>query len=112
MAVTERGLQRAVREAIGAHPDRVVLWRNNVGVAQHWDQRSGRVHSVAYGLAVGSGDLIGITNEGRFVSLELKAQSGRMRPEQVQWAANIRRMGGIAEVVRSEDDALRAVGLL
>jgi hypothetical protein len=68
------------------------------------------------GLAVGSGDLIGwrstvITGQhvgqtlAVFTSLELKTASGRVRPEQRQWAEVVTAHGGIAGIVRSTAEA-------
>lgn len=46
---------------------------------------------------------------GRFFALEVKAERGRIRPEQTTWLALVRRMGGFAAVVRSEDEARAAL---
>ena len=69
-----------------------------------------------FGLAVGSGDLIGyrrvtITPEmvGRdvavFLSCEAKTEKGAIREEQFRWAAHINSVGGIAVIARSLDAA-------
>lgn len=69
-----------------------------------------------FGLAVGSGDLIGyrrvtITPEmvGRdvavFLSCEVKTEKGPVREEQYRWAAHINSVGGIAVIARSLDAA-------
>ena len=69
-----------------------------------------------FGLAVGSGDLIGyrrvtITPEmvGRdvavFLSCEVKTEKGAIREEQFRWAAHINSVGGIAVIARSLDAA-------
>ena len=69
-----------------------------------------------FGLAVGSGDLIGyrrvtITPEmvGRdvavFLSCEVKTEKGAIREEQLRWAAHINSVGGIAVIARSLDAA-------
>lgn len=74
-----------------------VLWRNNVGTAEHWTPRG--VQRVRYGLAEGSADLVGIIG-GRFVAVEVKAHDGRIAAEQEQWLALVRRNGGFATVLR------------
>lgn len=105
------------------------LFRNNVG--QAWQ---GRVieqgHSylvladprpVRFGLASGSGDLIGLRSYiiqpedvGRtvavFTSVEGKRNRGPVRDDQHAWARFIRGAGGIAGVARSVDDAERLIG--
>ncbi len=86
------------------------LFRNNTGVLM--DHRG---VPVRFGLATGSGDLIGLrsiavrpehvgTAIGQFVSIELKRGSGKPTDAQVAWLDMVRRYGGIAGVVRSIDD--------
>ena len=97
----------AVRLALGSAVD-LVLWRNNCGVAEHWDGHD--VSRVRYGLAAGSSDLVGVlAPHGRWFALELKTASGRVTPEQTQWLSLVRRMGGFACVVRSVDEAKAAL---
>lgn len=97
----------AVRLALGADAG-VVMFRNNCGVAEHWNGRD--VERVRYGLAPGSADLVGLlAPEGRWFALELKTAKGRVTPEQVQWLSLVRRMGGFGAVVRSVDEAKAAV---
>jgi hypothetical protein len=104
--MTERDIQAAIRLALGARRD-VVLWRNNVGLAEHHGQR------VRYGLTEGSADLIGLVRMasglGRFFALEIKTLKGRLQPAQKMWLELVRDYGGFAAVVRSEDEAVAAV---
>jgi len=100
--VTEGHIQDAIRVALSSEPD-LVLWRNNVGVAEH--QRGARVR---YGLAPGTADLVGCLG-GRFVALEVKTATGRLSPEQRSWALVVRRFGGFVAVVRSVDEARAAI---
>jgi hypothetical protein len=108
--MSERDLQHDVRLALG-RIEGLVLWRNNCGVAEHWNGRN--VSRVVYGLAKGSADLVGIVRAengiGRFVALELKALRGRETPEQRQWLALVRAVGGYSAVVRSVDEAVAAI---
>lgn len=78
----ESFLQRDVRLRLGADAD-IAVWRNNVGVAE-FVSPAGLVQRVAYGLAPGSSDLIGLVSfiveprhvgkrVARFIGLELKA---------------------------------------
>lgn len=101
----ESAIQDAIRLALGTEPG-LVLWRNNVGTAEHWTERG--TQRVRYGLAPGSADLVGICG-GRFIALEVKTPAGRVAPEQVQWLALVRRQGGFAAVVRSVEEARAAI---
>lgn len=58
------------------------------------------------GLAPGSADLIGLTATGRFLSIEVKAERGRLTTEQTAWLDMVRRFGGAGGVARSVDDFL------
>lgn len=46
---------------------------------------------------------------GRFVSLEAKQEGGRVSPLQLRRIAEIREAGGLAEVVRTLEDAKKIV---
>lgn len=72
------------------------------------------------GLCVGSADIIGwrrvdITADmvgqrvAVFVGLEVKAAKGRATEAQVRFLTNLREAGGIAAIVRSPEDAERAL---
>lgn len=74
-----------------------MLWRNNVGF-----DAARKVH---YGLCIGSADLIGIY-KGQFVALEVKTKNGTLSPEQELFLSLVRRLGGLAAVVRSPQQAL------
>lgn len=109
--LSEAEVMRKVRFEVGQHPERAVLWRNNVGTAMHFDKRTGTIHPVEYGLAPGSSDLVGLTCEGQFVALELKRErGGRVEPEQEMYLELVRKLGGIAGVARSAAEAKRVLG--
>lgn len=126
----ERQLLREIHLALGSLPD-VRLFRNQVGVGF-----CGRVvatpepgtfvlknaQRVSMGLAVGSGDLLGwqslvITPSmvgmriARFLSVEVKAQSGRPSPEQLNWLQRVQEAGGCAMVARSAEECLAGLVL-
>ena len=66
----------------------------------------------SFGLAVGSGDLIGWTirdGVAVFTSLELKAPKGRLREGQAEWDAAVRAAGGLSGIVRSVDEARKVI---
>lgn len=103
--MSEKDIQNAIRIAVSRLPG-VVMWRNNTGIAEHWNGRN--VERVAYGLGKGSADLVGIV-DGRFVALEIKTERGRVSPEQQVWLDLVNARGGYGAVVRSTDEAVAAV---
>lgn len=97
---TEKGLMLRIRAALAVEPG-VLIWRNNVGVD------AGR--GIRYGLGVGSADLVGLVmvrGLGVFLGVEVKTETGRVRPEQERWRRTVDRHGGIAIIARSPEDAL------
>lgn len=81
----------------------IVLLRNNSGSLP--DPKTGRW--IKYGVgSPGGSDLIGWNKEGRFCAVEVKVPKGRVRPEQVQFIAAVRRGGGYAGIARSVEDAI------
>jgi len=112
--VTEQQIQQHIRLTCSTGSTR--LFRNNTGTLR--DQHG---RPVSFGLCKGSADLIGwttrtITQEmvgqriAVFTSIEVKAASGRLRPEQRQWLDAVQAAGGIAGVARSVDDARALLG--
>jgi len=81
------------------------VWRQNTGALQ---DKSGRL--VRYGLCVGSSDVIGICPDGRFLAIEVKAQGGRVTPEQVKFLDAVKAKGGRAGVARCVEDAIAILG--
>lgn len=57
------------------------------------------------GLVNGQGDYIGFSKDGKFISLELKTETGTIRPEQITFIDAVNRSGGIAGICRTEEDA-------
>jgi hypothetical protein len=49
----------------------------------------------------GSADILGILPGGRFLAVECKAPDGRLSPEQRQFLADIKALGGMAIVAKS-----------
>jgi hypothetical protein len=70
-----------------------------------WSNPSGAVRIrpgkfMSFGLK-GSSDILGVLPGGRFLAVEVKAQGGRLSPEQRQFLETIRGLGGLPLVVRS-----------
>ena len=106
---SEQSIQQHIRLRCSTGPVR--LFRNNTGTLR--DQRG---RPVTFGLAKGSADLIGWTTRtitadmvgqriAVFTSIEVKAPTGRVSPEQRQWLEAVQAAGGVAGVVRSVEDA-------
>lgn len=63
-----------------------------------------------FGLCIGSSDLIGLTDKGRFFAIEVKTDTGRASKEQKIFIAQIIKQGGLAGIARSPAEALAIVG--
>jgi hypothetical protein len=82
-------------------------WRNSVGSVQI---RPGQWYKFG---KIGSSDILGLLPGGRFFAAECKAPDGRLSPEQRQFLADIKALGGMAVVAKSWQDidqALREAG--
>ncbi len=98
--MTEGDIMREIMIALSAAG--ALIFRNNCGVLL---DRNGR--PVKFGLAVGSGDLIGIwPPDGKFISIEVKKPGKKADPKQTAFIDAVRRKGGIAGVATSVDEAL------
>ncbi len=88
------------------------IFRNNVGQTFYTDVKTGQKRIVRYGLAQGSGDLIGIRpvtitpdmvgqTIGQFVSIEVKQPHKKNNVSKAQdaWRAMVNDNGGLAAVV-------------
>lgn len=96
----ETRLQNQIRLAVSEQCPHVTLWRNSVGTFKTQDGKW-----VQAGLPPGSADLIGICN-GRFVAIEVKLPGQKPRPDQVQFLEHVKKMGGIAGVATSPEEAI------
>ena len=92
-------------KALRAHP--AVAWceRMNSGAA--------RIGSrfVRFGFK-GCPDVLGQLRDGCLLGVEVKAKTGRLRPEQTIFLERIRGAGGVAFVARDLRDVLRELGTL
>lgn len=92
-----------VLKALVTHP--AVAWceRMNSGAA-----RIG-ARFVRFGFK-GCPDVLGQLRDGRLLGVEVKSQTGRLRPEQAVVLERIREAGGVAFVARDLRDVLRELG--
>lgn len=81
-----------------------LLMRNNVGMAVTKDGRH-----IKYGLGVGSPDLVGWTNTGRFVGAEIKEGRGVLSKEQLNFLKRINECGGLGIVAYDQEDVKKCL---
>ena len=112
----ETKIQRLIMMALS--DSGCTVWRNETG--QFWTGRIvhkdpggnvtlGNARPIPCGLCVGSADLIGITDDGRFLAVEVKTATGRISKEQKTFIDHVNLMGGVAGVARSVEDALEII---
>ena len=89
-----------VLKALRAHP--AVSWaeRQNTGSARI----GGRF--VRFGWP-GCSDVLGMLRDGRFLAVECKSPTGRLRPEQAAFLERIRAAGGVGFMARDCRDVIR-----
>ena len=100
----ETRLQNEIRLAVSEQCPHVTLWRNSVGTFKTQDGKF-----VQAGLPPGSADLIGVASidgTGIFVAIEVKLPGQKPRPDQVRFLEHVAKMGGIAGVATSVDEAI------
>ncbi len=107
---SERDTQTSILLELSHGPTR--LLRINAGVAwqgtviERTEHRLVLARPYAIRLAApGVSDLIGWTEGGRFVAVEVKGPRGRVTAEQAAFLDLVRRSGGLAGVARSVEDA-------
>ena len=92
-----------VLKALRTHPTVAWVERMNSGAAKV----GGRF--IRFGWP-GCPDVLGQLRDGRLLGVEVKAQAGRLRPEQSLFLERIRGAGGVAFVARDLRDVLRELG--
>ena len=65
-------------------------------------RKAKRIH---FGLCPGQGDYIGWSKDGRFISVEVKTETGIIREGQIEFSDAVNKAGGIAGIVRDEESA-------
>lgn len=98
----EHEIQNRIRAAVAPY---AVIFRANVG---HGYTPDGRHFST--GLPVGFSDLFGVRkSDGRAVFIEVKTMSGRASKEQKHFLSEMRKVGAIAGIARSPEEAIKLI---
>jgi len=106
MTLSEAVIQHDTLLAVSAIPG-VVVWRANSGKA--WVKLSEHRYRPIQVNIPGCPDIIGWLPDGRFLGIEAKSATGRIRVEQRVFWANLVGAGGVYLVARSADEAVDAV---
>lgn len=85
----------------------VCAWRNNTGALRVPGKPGKRERVVRFG-TLGSGDIFCVVN-GRFLSLEAKSETGRLSDGQKNWRQRLTSAGGHSAVIRTVEEAVKAV---
>lgn len=117
---SEALIKSQIRLDAGTIPG-VKLFNNPVGLAYTRDQ-TGKYTPIRMGLVPGSHDLIGwrsvvVTPDmvgtvvAIFSGIEVKNETGRLRPEQINFDRVLKEAGGLCGMARSPEDARRILGV-
>ena len=100
---SEQSIQRQILQWLEYHRKRVpMFWRNNSGAIKLENR------FIRFG-AVGSSDILGILNDGRFLAIEVKSAKGKLTESQKNFLANVNDAGGLGIVARSIEDVTRGL---
>ena len=102
MSLSEHDLQTQIRMELTqrGYP----TFRANVGKVRTAD---GRYFDT--GLPRGFSDLFGFRPDGRIFFIEVKNETGKLRPDQKKFIENMQSRGALAGVARSVEDAMEIV---
>lgn len=98
----EKDIQRQILQYLFYRPD-VYCWRNNNNAVYDSKQGIYRKQGGAF-YPKGIADIIGITNTGRFIAIEVKSAKGKASKEQLEFLNKIHILGGIAILTNGYDD--------
>ena len=102
----EAEILRAILQLLRRHPRVALCWRQNSGTFAERN-RDGSVRYIRANTQRGMSDIMGTLRDGRALAIEVKSRTGKMRPGQEEFLAQIRAAGGVAGVCRSVDDAIK-----
>lgn len=102
-AGSESGIVTACLQLLAVR--KVFAWRcNNTGI---WDAAKGIYRK--FGGLPGVSDILGVLDDGRFLAVEVKTSTGKLRDDQRTFLDAVQKRGGLALVVRSVADLDRAL---
>lgn len=99
---TESLIQSQIR--VGLSKAGHTVFRVNVGKVK---MQNGRWFET--GVPKGFPDLFGFRPDGRIFFIEVKNETGKLRPEQEKFIEQMRKRGALAGVARSVEDAMEIV---
>jgi len=100
--VSEAEVQKAIMQFLRYRG--TFFFRNNSGA--YSDKDSGRF--IRFG-SKGAGDLIAIYPDGRFWSVEVKREGGKLSDDQIAFLCGVRKAGGVASCVESIADVQKVL---
>jgi len=104
---SELAIQKAILDYLKLR--QIFCWRNNSGARKFaYQRKDGKVTNNFFQWGkTGSGDIIGMTRDGRFLSIEVKALGKKPTEAQEEFMAEVQKNGGIAFVAWSVDDVAK-----
>ena len=106
LKITEKEIQHLILQYLQLR--KVFCWRNNT--AAFAATYKGKERFIRTGF-VGSGDIIGLTPQGRFFSIEVKVPGRQPTFEQIQFMNVIKANNGIAFVATCLEDVQKALDI-
>ena len=100
----EAKVQRAIMEFLQYHPKVAFAFRLNAGMIR--TENGGMVRLAPAGVS----DIIGMTIDGHFFAVEVKAGKNRPTPRQQEFVDQVNKDGGLAFVAWSVDDCIEVLG--
>ncbi|MCB6852853.1 VRR-NUC domain-containing protein [Lactococcus lactis] len=99
---TEHDIQNEIR--LGLAEKGIMCFRANVGRVK---MKDGRWFDT--GLPKGHADLYGFRPDGQVFYIEVKSETGRVRPDQINFLETMRKNGALAGIARSVEDAMKII---
>ena len=95
----ENSITNAILTYLNCQPN-TFAWRNNTTGIYDSRKKCYRARTGKYNIK-GVADILGITNDGRFIAIEVKRPGGRASREQQNYLSRIKALGGIAGIAKS-----------